>query len=91
MLKEIDDFKGYFISDDGGALNGAAEYEAYYRENPDIFCEEYLGIRLRLFQRLMLVMMFHFGVQQRRTPLKRQKKDTLLETNTEDTKVTTST
>lgn len=39
-------------------LNGAALWGAFYRANPDKFVEEYLHIKLRLFQRILLVMMF---------------------------------
>lgn len=38
-------------------LQGAAVWGSYYRENPDVFAEEYLHIRLRLFQRILLCMM----------------------------------
>lgn len=37
---------------------GAAYWGAYFRHNPDKFAEMYLHIRLRLFQRLLLLMMF---------------------------------
>lgn len=43
-------------------LNGAAYWGAYYRENPDIFAEEYLHLRLKLFQKILLVMMFRCTV-----------------------------
>lgn len=39
-------------------LEGAAYCGAVYRENPDIFAEEYLHLKLKLFQRLLLIMMF---------------------------------
>lgn len=39
-------------------LEGAAYWGAFYRKNPDKFAEDYLHIRLRLFQRILLVMMF---------------------------------
>ena len=39
-------------------LDGAAEWGAYYRKHPDEFAEEYLHIRLKLFQKILLVMMF---------------------------------
>lgn len=38
-------------------MNGAAQWGAYYRENPDIFAEEYLHLRLKWFQKVLLVMM----------------------------------
>ena len=38
-------------------LNGAAHYVAYYRKNPHIFARDYLHIRLKLFQQILLVMM----------------------------------
>lgn len=43
-------------------LEGAAAWGAYYRNNPDIFVRDYLHIQLRLFQRLLVVMMFHVTV-----------------------------
>ena len=39
-------------------LNGAAVWVAYYRANPDKFAKEYLHLQLKIFQRLLLVMMF---------------------------------
>lgn len=39
-------------------LNGAAAWGAFYRENVDKFVEDYLHVRLHLFQRIVLVMMF---------------------------------
>ena len=37
---------------------GAAEWGAYYRLHPDKFVEEYLHIKLKLFQKIMITMMF---------------------------------
>lgn len=39
-------------------LEGAANWVAFYRKNPDRFAEDYLHLKLRLFQRIILVMMF---------------------------------
>lgn len=39
-------------------LNGAALWGAFYRANPDKFCEDYLHLRLKLFQKVLLTMMF---------------------------------
>ena len=39
-------------------LNGAAIWGAFYRKNPDRFAIDYLHLKLRFFQRIMLVMMF---------------------------------
>ena len=39
-------------------LNGAADWCDFYRKHPDRFVEEYLHIRLKLFQKMLLVMMF---------------------------------
>lgn len=39
-------------------LEEAAVTGAYYRENPDEFAEDYLHIKLHLFQRILLIMMF---------------------------------
>lgn len=38
-------------------MNTVAERASYYRENPHIFCKEYLNITLKLFQKIILVMM----------------------------------
>lgn len=39
-------------------MEGAAHWGAFYRKHPDQFAEDYLHIRLKLFQRILLVMMF---------------------------------
>lgn len=39
-------------------MNGAAVWGAYYRENPEIFIQDYLHIRLKRFQKILIVMMF---------------------------------
>lgn len=39
-------------------LNGAAIWGSFYRQNPDKFVEDYLHIRLKLFQRILICMMF---------------------------------
>ena len=39
-------------------LEGAAMWVAFFRENPDIFVDQYLHIKLRLFQKILIVMMF---------------------------------
>ncbi len=38
--------------------NGAAVWGAYYRYHPEKFAEDYLHIRLRTFQKILLAMMF---------------------------------
>lgn len=43
-------------------LNGAALWGAYYRSNPDKFVWDYLHIRLKIFQKILLVMMFWSNV-----------------------------
>ena len=40
-------------------MNTIAWRAAYYRANPDIFVKDYLGITLKLFQRILLYMMMH--------------------------------
>lgn len=40
-------------------LNGAALWGAYYRANPTKFVEEYLHIKLKLFQKILIAMMFY--------------------------------
>lgn len=39
-------------------MEGAAYWGAYYRSNPDKFAEDYLHLKLKRFQKLLLVMMF---------------------------------
>ena len=39
-------------------MEGAAIWGAFYRNNPDKFVEDYLHIKLKLFQRILIVMMF---------------------------------
>lgn len=39
-------------------MEGAAIWGAYYRANPEKFAEDYLHIRLKRFQKILLVMMF---------------------------------
>lgn len=39
-------------------LEGAAKWGSFYRNNPDRFAEDYLHLKLKLFQRILLVMMF---------------------------------
>ena len=39
-------------------MNTVAKRAAYYRENPHRFAEEVLGLNLKLFQKILLVMMF---------------------------------
>ena len=43
-------------------MNGAALWGAYYRANVDKFVQDYLHIKLKLFQRIILVMMFWSNV-----------------------------
>lgn len=38
-------------------MEGAAYWGSYYRENPALFVEEYLHIRLKLFQKILITMM----------------------------------
>lgn len=39
-------------------LRGAALWGAYYRANPEKFVNDYLHIRLKVFQKILIVMMF---------------------------------
>lgn len=39
-------------------MTGAAHWGAYYRENPDEFAKDYLHLKLKRFQKFLLVMMF---------------------------------
>ena len=38
-------------------LDGAAVWGSFYRANPDKFVEQYLHVRLKLFQKILLLMM----------------------------------
>ena len=38
-------------------MRGAAHYVAFYRKNPHLFARDYLHLRLKLFQQILLVMM----------------------------------
>ena len=40
-------------------MNGVALWASYYRANPHRLCEDYLGIKLKLFQKIILYMMMH--------------------------------
>lgn len=39
-------------------LDGAAYWASFYRENPEKFVDEYLHIKLKLFQKILISMMF---------------------------------
>lgn len=39
-------------------LDGAAIWAAHYRNHPDEFAEDYLHLKLKLFQKILLTMMF---------------------------------
>ena len=39
-------------------MQGAANYAAYYRHNPHRFVHDYLHIELKLFQKILVIMMF---------------------------------
>ena len=39
-------------------LEGAALWGAFYRQNPDKFAEDYLHVRLKIFQHILIMMMF---------------------------------
>lgn len=41
-------------------MNTIAERCAYYRENPQRFCEEFLNIQLKLFQKIIIWLMMHY-------------------------------
>jgi tRNA(Met) C34 N-acetyltransferase TmcA len=42
-------------------MNGIATWASFYRANPHRFVEEYLGIKLKLFQKILLYLMVHFN------------------------------
>lgn len=64
---KIDDTKGYNskLSEkdireekEAAIMKTIAKRCAFYRENPHRFCEDYLNLHLKLFQKMLLVMMF---------------------------------
>lgn len=42
-------------------MNGVAKWASFYRQRPDIFVEEYLGINLKPFQKILLYVMIHYN------------------------------
>lgn len=42
-------------------MNGIGEWTSYYRLFPHIFCKEYLGINLKVFQMILIYFMMHFN------------------------------
>lgn len=42
-------------------MQGVHDWASYYRSRPDIFAEEYLGISLKPFQKVLLYVMIHFN------------------------------
>ena len=40
-------------------MDGVATWASFYRSNPHKFCEDYLDINLRLFQKVLLYSMMH--------------------------------
>lgn len=38
-------------------MNGVATWCSYYRANPHRFCKDYLGLNLKLFQKILIFMM----------------------------------
>lgn len=52
-------------------MEGAAYWVAFYRHNPDMFLKDYLHLRLKWFQKILLIMMFwaKAHLKSRRYPL----------------------
>lgn len=40
-------------------MNGIARWASFYRANPHRFVEEYFGMTLKLFQKILIYMMMH--------------------------------
>lgn len=38
-------------------MDGVGYWASYYRKNPQRFCQEFLNIRLKLFQKILIYMM----------------------------------
>ena len=41
-------------------MNGVGLWASYYRYYPHIFVEEYLGFKLKLFQKILIYFMMHY-------------------------------
>ena len=42
-------------------MNSIAKWASYYRSRPDVFAEEYLGLSLKPFQKILLYVMIHYN------------------------------
>ena len=42
-------------------MQGIAEWASFYRARPDIFVDDYLGITLKPFQKILLFVMMHYN------------------------------
>jgi len=42
-------------------MNGVGDWASFYRSRPDIFAEEYLGLSLKTFQKILLYCMVHYN------------------------------
>ncbi|MCK9319238.1 hypothetical protein [Methanoculleus sp.] len=42
-------------------MQGINEWVSFYRARPDIFAEDYLGITLKPFQKILLYVMIHYN------------------------------
>lgn len=42
-------------------MNGIANWAGFYRQRPDIFAEDYLGISLKPFQKILLYVMMNYN------------------------------
>ena len=40
-------------------MSGISAWAAFYRENPQRFCGDYLNIKLKLFQKILIYAMMH--------------------------------
>lgn len=52
---------GELITKSEKLMNGVATWTAFYRSRPDIFAEEYLGLSLKPFQKILLYCMIHYN------------------------------
>jgi len=49
-------------ANNGKLMEGVAAWCAFYRENPARFAKDYLHLRLKLFQKILLTMMMRSAV-----------------------------
>lgn len=49
------------MTKDEKLMQGIAAWASYYQSRPDIFADEYLGISLKPFQKILIYCMMHYN------------------------------